>query len=780
MSLVIKNLSYTHSDGTALYSDLSCTINKHDKIAVVGSNGVGKSTLIKQIVTRGIDQNSSIILDEPIFYIPQDISHLLDKTIVEVLQVADKIDALQQILAGSGEMSYFEILNDDWTVEDRIKALLERWKISYLDWNRKFSTLSGGERIKLLLAGIEINNASFVLLDEPTNHLDFETREMLYDWVSATKATLLIVSHDRSLLNLMNGIYELSSLGLKFYQGNYDIYQETKAEELNAIQGKLKSALQEQKATIQKQQQVAERRNRIESRGYAQSVKKGVGKLAIDYRQDRAEKVTAKAKGMFNSRLDQVQENIQNVRQQIATEQVLKMHLDSPSIIKGKELISFKEVNYGYVPSNFLWGEELSFTIRQGDRILLKGRNGSGKSTVLKLLTNQLQPIEGQVANKAKSILYLDQDYSIINRGLTVLEQAELYNNGLPEDEIRRLLSRSQLGVDYWDNKCSSLSGGEKMKLAFCCLQIAAVCPDLIILDEPTNNIDLKSIQILTKTIADYRGTMIVVSHDQSFVEEIGLTVEIELNRDKNSKENSMSNLIEISIPFSFDGVEQILNPMLIEEKDCLLLVDVPYPGQLYLLEQAFARVDKKLEDLTDIIITHHDIDHMGCLAEIKEKYPTIRVLTSVVEADYVSGRKKSLRLEKAESLFDSLPDEAKEGALAFQKSLESVVAVPVDVQLKDGEQVPNFKDLKVVLTPGHTPGHMSLLHIPSGLLIAGDALVVENGALNLANPHYTLDIAAAKRSIQSLLPLGLRSVYCYHGGALRGNINDALAQILK
>ena len=530
MSLAIKNLSYIYADGMMLYNQLSLTVNDRDKIAIVGNNGTGKSTLLKQIVGQLEASKGSVILDDDYFYLPQDFSPYKDQRLDQVLGLYEKRLALNRILAGDASAENFEILNDDWDLEERIHVVLSKWGIAYLVLERMFDTLSGGEQMKLLLAGIEISQAKFVVLDEPTNHLDFSTRALFYQWVERTKCTLLLTSHDRELLNLMSGIYELNSLGIKFYNGNYDNYEEIKRADLEALSGKLKGLQQEKKTEIKKQQLVAERRHKIESRGYAQSVDKGITKLGIDYRQNRAENVSSRIKEVFQSRVEDIGTKIESVKSQVAREQVLKMHLDSPSTIKGKELVRVEGLNFSYNRSDLIWANPLSFVIRQGDRVLIRGGNGSGKSTLLSLLLGRLSANIGSICNQSTSVFYLNQQYDSIENELTVLELADKHNDtALQEDEIRCLLSRSQFDESYWNHPCSTLSGGEKMKLAFCCLQIAAICPDLIILDEPTNNIDLKSIQILTETIAEYKGTLIVVSHDARFIKEISMNQYIDL-----------------------------------------------------------------------------------------------------------------------------------------------------------------------------------------------------------------------------------------------------------
>lgn len=241
-----------------------------------------------------------------------------------------------------------------------------------------------------------------------------------------------------------------------------------------------------------------------------------------------------------------------------------------------------------------------------------------------------------------------------------------------------------------------------------------------------------------------------------------------------------MSILIPLELTFEFQGEAQTLHPILVEEQDDLLLVDVPYPGQLPLLEHAINSVGRSLDAVTAILITHDDIDHLGCLAEIKSRYPAIQILASTVEAPYVTGAVKSLRLQQAEAMYDATSVDQQRGALAFQRALEQIIRIPIDRELADEGVLSPFNDLQVITTPGHTPGHLSLFHTSSQTLISGDACVVENGHLAIANPHFTLDLEGAKSSIRKLSSLPIRTVYCYHGGLFEGDIAAEWVDIMK
>ncbi len=223
-----------------------------------------------------------------------------------------------------------------------------------------------------------------------------------------------------------------------------------------------------------------------------------------------------------------------------------------------------------------------------------------------------------------------------------------------------------------------------------------------------------------------------------------------------------------------------VLHPVLVYGEDGLVLVDAGYPGQAERFADAARQNGADLRDLKAIVITHHDYDHIGSLRALKTMFPGARVVSSAVERDYISGAKRSLRLEQAERLLESLPEGERAGALAFQKTLESVEGTPVDVTVADGDLLPYCGGIRIVTTPGHMPGHISVYVESEKTLISGDALAAENGVLLMANPQYTLDMETARRSVAKLAGMDIDRIWCYHGGLVEGNIRAALTSMLS
>lgn len=238
-------------------------------------------------------------------------------------------------------------------------------------------------------------------------------------------------------------------------------------------------------------------------------------------------------------------------------------------------------------------------------------------------------------------------------------------------------------------------------------------------------------------------------------------------------------NVFVLEVNVSGDEPAQALHPVILQSGEEMILVDCGYPGFLPLLEESAARQGLLLSQLTGILITHHDIDHMGALFELKEKYPNLRVFASKEDAPYIAGQKKSLRLQQAEALFECLLEAQKEGARQFQEMLKQVQPVPVDQTIDEEGELSFLKGVTVIFTPGHMPGHFSVFLPDQKILIAADALVVENGEFDIANPAFTLDMPTAVKSVRKLRQLDIEKMICYHGGVAQSDIAQKLEKLI-
>ena len=522
MSITVNHLLYIHPNKKFLFQDITFNLPAGEKAALIGNNGSGKSTLLQVIAGKLPSYSGEVICSDKPYYIPQHLGQFDEFSVAQAMGIENKVKALHAILNGDVSESNFTCLDDDWEIETKALAALEYWDLQTLDLFQSMKILSGGEKTKVFLSGIALHAPSIILFDEPSNHLDLKSREQLYHFIKSNRGTMLVVSHDRTLLNLLDLTYELTPKSIYTYGGNYDFYKIQKEEKLNALQAQLT----EKEKSLRKAKKTAintlERRQKGESRGEKANRKKCVPRIAMNTFKDQAERKTSQLKDIHEDKIGNLSKEMATLKDNIPQNKVLKMNWKQTDLHKGKVLVTAKDIRFSY-PTRQLWDVPLSFQIRSGERISISGRNGAGKTTLLKLIVGELQPTEGCLTKADFQYLYVNQEYSsMIDNSLTVFEQVERYNDlHLPEHELKMLLHRFLFPIDTWGKFCRSLSGGEKMKLVFCCLFIRNDSPDLFILDEPTNNLDIESLEIITEALKEYQGTVIVISHDSSFLEEV-------------------------------------------------------------------------------------------------------------------------------------------------------------------------------------------------------------------------------------------------------------------
>jgi ATPase subunit of ABC transporter with duplicated ATPase domains len=521
--LILQGVTYIHPNRDLLFADINLVINKQDKIALIGNNGAGKSTLLKILSGNLQPINGHVKAGSKPYYVPQLFGQFNDYSIARALGVEDKLKALNEILDGQVTDENMTLLDDDWAIEERCKEAFAHWKLDELDLAQKMGTLSGGQKTKVFLAGIIIHRPEIVLLDEPSNHLDLVGRNILYDYIQHTTNTLVVVSHDRTLLNLLGAVYELGKRGITIYGGNYDFYAEQKMIESDALNHDVKSKEKALRKAKETERESLERQQKLDARGKKKQEKAGVPTIFMNTLRNNAEKSTSRMKGVHAEKVEAISQGLSELRTALPDVDKMKMGFNNSALHKGKILITAKDVNFGY-GDRLLWENGLAFQIASGERIAIKGANGSGKTTLIKMVLGELTPREGCIDRAGVKAIYIDQDYSLIGNKLSVYEQAQAYNSGvLQEHDIKIRLNRFLFTKEYWDKPCSALSGGEKMRLMLCSLTISNQAPDIIVLDEPTNNLDIQNIEILTAAINEYKGTLLVISHDEYFLKQINV-----------------------------------------------------------------------------------------------------------------------------------------------------------------------------------------------------------------------------------------------------------------
>lgn len=527
--LIVQNLGYAHPDKERLFQNLHLSLRPGEKVSLIGPNGSGKSTLLKLIAGELHPLEGTIKTDTSCYYVPQVFGQFNQLSVAEALHIAGPLHALHEILDGRVTEQNLAALNDDWTIEERCREALQKWGLQHLDLRQKMDVLSGGQKTRLFLAGISIHNPGLVIMDEPSNHLDLAARQQLYAFVASASCALLVVSHDRKLLNLLHSTYELSADGITAYGGNYDFYAAQKKVEEQAWQQDIKNKEKALLKAGEKERDTLERQQKLNARGKKKQEKAGLPTIVMNTLRNNAERSTAKLKEVHTEKKGAILQELRELQNARPDTRHIKLGFIDPDLHTGKIWFRATEINHAY-HTEVLWKKSLSLQVTGGERIALKGANGSGKTTLIRIILGSLTPRTGSVYHAQMRMVYMDQEYSFINDSLTVYEQAAQYNTeALQEHEINTRLSRFLFTKDQWNKPCKVLSGGERMRLMLCCLSMNSHAPDLVILDEPTNNLDIQNMVVLTEAIRDYKGTLVVVSHDEHFLGGIGITREITL-----------------------------------------------------------------------------------------------------------------------------------------------------------------------------------------------------------------------------------------------------------
>jgi ATPase subunit of ABC transporter with duplicated ATPase domains len=421
------------------------------------------------------------------------------------------------------------MLDDDWAIEERSREALQHWGLAELRFSQPLASLSGGQKTRVFLAGVSIQPPDIVLLDEPSNHLDIMGRQLLYRFIASSSSTLLVVSHDRKLLNLLDTVAELSKRGIALYGGNYDFYAEQKRLESTALTHDVKSKEKALRKAREAEREALERKQKLDVRGKKNQDKAGLPAIVLGMMRNSAENSSARLKSQHAEKVGAISQELSQLRKEQPDFDKMKFGFNNSALHKGKIIIAATSLNYSYGPRP-LWQPALSFQLCSGERVALRGPNGSGKTTLIRLLLGSLEPYAGTLHRADVQVVYIDQDYSLINSQLTVYGQAQQFNtSALQEHEIKLRLARFLFSKDDWDKPCGALSGGEKLRLLLCGLMIRSHAPDFIILDEPTNNLDIQNLEILTAALSDYQGTLLVVSHDEYFLEQLRVERTLEL-----------------------------------------------------------------------------------------------------------------------------------------------------------------------------------------------------------------------------------------------------------
>ncbi|EKE01632.1 MAG: hypothetical protein ACD_21C00087G0004 [uncultured bacterium] len=521
--IIIQDLSYKTPDNKSIFEGLTLTFGA-GKTAIVGRNGSGKTTLIKLITGELSPIFGSIKTNGTVAVCPQNINALTQGNIADVFNATAKLNALEKIVAGSVDEKDFVALNDDWNIQKRIQEQLKAFGLEKLHLKQQVGALSGGEITRLLLAKTFATNANFLILDEPTNNLDITAKQLLYEQVKRWEKNLIIISHDRKLLELVQQIVEISPMGIKSYGGNYHDYLEQKNSEQTAKERQLADAKKELQKTKQSIQITRERRAQRESQGVHVKKSGSQAPIILDGIRQRATRTQGKLATREGLMLTKAQKTLVAAKENVEISEEINFALPNTRVPNGKVVVCLEQVGFSYSNSKESVVDRFNLTIIGPERIAIVGDNGSGKTTLVKLIMGELVPVSGNITQGVENIRYLDQQASLLDPQLSVLNNFKVFNPQMKETEARFCLASFLFRDRDALKLVTDLSGGEKTRALLACVLMASQPPQLLILDEPTNHLDLPSISAIENALNCYQGALIVISHDEVFTNNIGIT----------------------------------------------------------------------------------------------------------------------------------------------------------------------------------------------------------------------------------------------------------------
>ncbi|HIF6526276.1 TPA: ABC-F family ATP-binding cassette domain-containing protein [Serratia marcescens] len=509
---VLHQLTCQFADGETLFGPLDLAFDRQ-RCGLVGRNGVGKTQLLRLIAGLDRPGNGHVESHAAVAYVAQQPEIAADTTLAQLLGYGEAFAALARLEQGRPLADDIDRLEGRWDLHDRLQNAFAAAGLPAFDPLRSASSLSGGERMRAALCGALLGEADFLLLDEPTNHLDSVGRAWLYQQLDQWRGGLLIASHDRQLLAHMERIVELTPGALRSYGGNYDDYRRQRDTEQQAARADLEHAREERRRTRARQQ----KEHDMSQRRSAQTLRV-VDTLNIASFERVAYKSAAKEslgtlRKQHQDRRDSLDAAVREAYQRVEEEQPVLLALPGSEVNANKQVLVLERLQLPFVSA-----PPLDLRIDGPMRVALTGPNGCGKSTLLKSVLGQLTALSGH-CHCPLSTAYLDQTLSQLDPNLSVMEHLGLQDSPLAEGALRTRLAQLQLGADRIALPLGSMSGGERLKAALACALWRRQPAQLLLLDEPTNHLDLASSLAIETALADFPGAMLVVSHDEDFLQ---------------------------------------------------------------------------------------------------------------------------------------------------------------------------------------------------------------------------------------------------------------------
>jgi len=523
-ALTLDRVTFTLPDGRVLFSELSTTFDT-TPTGLVGRNGIGKSVLARLLTGQLTPTGGQVQRQGRVHLLAQH-SGAPAGRIADLAGVAPVLDALTRIEGGSVDPDDFATVGERWSLREQLQALWQRLGLPALDPSASARRLSGGQAMQVAVAGALLSDADALVLDEPSNHLDSTHRHRLIDALDQWGGGLIVISHDRTLLRQMQRMVELTPHGLHSHGGNYDLYLQRKQQALQAAESELVLRKHERRQLQHAEREQRERQAHRQARATRNARTANQAPILLGGMKNRSEQSAGRLQGQLAQRRADSEARVRDAAAQVDAD--VQVALLGPALAgTGPQVAAeLRDVRLPLLAAPL---DRIDLLVPRGMRLAVCGANGSGKSTLLRVLAGRLSPLAGEVRRGATRAL-LEQTlaeesgaepHSAGAGALALLRRA---NPAESEGVLRTRLALLGLDAERILRPLHTLSGGERMKAALAAVLYAQQPPQLLLLDEPGNHLDLPSLAALETMLRGYTGTLVMVSHDEALLEAVGMT----------------------------------------------------------------------------------------------------------------------------------------------------------------------------------------------------------------------------------------------------------------
>lgn len=519
-AITLRDVTLEWPDGSVALDRVSGSFLP-GRTGLVGKNGAGKSTLLRLIAGELAPTSGHIDTAGDVGYLAQTLTLAGDATIADLLGISGVLTAIRAIEAGDVAEEHFDMIGDDWDIESRADEALGRIGFAASDLDRRVSEVSGGEAMLIAITGLRIRRTAITLLDEPTNNLDRPTRARLAELIDEWPGTIVVVSHDLELLERMEHTTELHAGVLTTFGGPYSEWQAHLEQEQAAAQQAAKSAQQTLRA--EKRQRVEAETKLARRERTAKKTQKdgGIPKIIQGRRASSAQEAAGSLRNTLDDKVRAAQSALDAADARVREDEHIHLTLPDPGVPRGRRIAEFEDGGRTVV-------------VQGPERVALIGANGSGKSTLIAQLLGQREGDPDRPAARlvTDTVGYLPQRLDGLVDGESAIQNVQRVAPGTEQGTIRNQLARLLLRGDAVDRPVRTLSGGERFRVSLATLLLADPPAQLLVLDEPTNNLDIASVQHLADALDAYRGALLVVSHDFGFLKRIGIDTVLALDEE--------------------------------------------------------------------------------------------------------------------------------------------------------------------------------------------------------------------------------------------------------